>query len=254
MGKLGSIVHRALFQKFVKREVEADHQVGAEGHGRVVGIHFRSIVEDIIHGYVEMDAAAYILRELYFPKGVGRIGDTARLERLVHIHRLIRHRGIDATRQHNVGGVIVGPVVSPAQAHVQRVGTRRAVLCHRCAFGFFPGVGIRQASRYAAVVSGLYGGLGSGHFQVLYIYIIDKRPRLAVKDSRGGNLVVDEIISAPEREIIVAPGVFGREVEIVRCLGFEVGIAVYVEDARHVEIHIFFFKRGGAEASGISGA
>ena len=91
------------------------------------------------------------------------------------------------------------------------------------------GVGIRKACAHAVAPFGLCANLASTHAVVVKVSIGQigqlVRGRLEV-GCRGGKFVLHLIIIYRCREVVVALGVFGREVEIMAHFRLKVGVAL----------------------------
>ena len=66
-----------------------------------------------------------------------------------------------------------------------------------------------------------------------------------------GDFVVEYIVIARQSEAIMAVNVLSRGRKAMTCLGFQVFIAVYFEDIRHIEVGISLFERRCTEPSRI---
>ena len=117
------------------------------------------------------------------------------------------------------------------------------------------GIGIGEAGRKTVVPSCLHAYLSSTHavgiqigvrqIRQLIFYILEIR-------SRCRQLVLHLIIIEGCRIVVMALGVFGREIEVVAHFRLQMFVAFHNPDAAHIEVVVFLLQRWGTEAHTIT--
>ena len=113
------------------------------------------------------------------------------------------------------------------------------------------GVGIREAHAQAAGILGGYVGVQPGD---VHLGDVGVDHSVAALVPHGGDAVVHQVEISGQGDVVAAFQVFGGEREVLAAFGLQVLVAVYHEDVRHVEVHVHFLQRGGAESAGVGGA
>ena len=239
--------------KGIHIEGEADAEGGAGGERRAIVVRLRLVVEEVVDGGGEADAAPEVVLEHEAPDGVALIDvGTARLG-----------LALAAAGESGVEGVMAREAVIVAQApgHGVRAGLVEvrvidvARLLHPR---------IVEPQRQTAVPYMAQTDIHAPDRDAVLVGIECTLHAVDFRTGDGSDALVEDVAVAHEGEIVapveeaaVADAVraFDGEIEVVALLRLEVGVSDdHIAHVAHVEVHIHLLERGGAEAAGIVGA